>query len=224
MKCARCTMITGSVPTALGKMNERNQQKKRAPSCLWTVILFVVLMASVVGLLVNVYRPDRPIEKIVPGSSDDPTFRVQIIRPRAGLPLGGLLPPDYFGVDAELGFDSTSENAGYDVGSNVLELSGGDWELRLVFDDNRRITAESEIVFNLIFEERIRRVRCSPGDAVASTLEIIELDDANELSGSFELELPICEDAESGTDLGWPPEPFVLRGSFDRLQIENHSD
>jgi hypothetical protein len=37
------------------------------------------------------------------------------------------------------------------------------------------------------------------------------------MSGSFDIELSHCEDAETGTPLGWPPQPFILHGSFDRL-------
>ena len=44
-------------------------------------------------------------------------------------------------------------------------------------------------------------------------------DETGELSGSFDIELTRCEDAETGEPLGWPPEPLVLHGSFDRLRV-----
>ena len=65
-------------------------------------------LALVVCLALAVYRPDRPVDTIVPGSSSGPAFDVQIIRPRLGLPLGGLLPPHLFGLEDHLGFESAS--------------------------------------------------------------------------------------------------------------------
>jgi hypothetical protein len=40
---------------------------------------------------------------------------------------------------------------------------------------------------------------------------------ADEFSGHFLVELPTCENAESGKVLEWPPAPPTVRGSFDRL-------
>ncbi len=76
---------------------------------------------------------------------------------------------------------------------------------------------ETQVVFELKFEEQLRRVRCRPGDPAVGTLSTTALAESGELSGSFDIELTRCEDAETGTPLGWPPEPLVLHGSFDRL-------
>ncbi len=79
------------------------------------------------GLTVVAYRPDRPVATIVPGSSSGPAFVVQIIRPRLGLPLGGILPPQLFGLEAHLGFESTSPGASIgNVGPGRLELGADD--------------------------------------------------------------------------------------------------
>ena len=72
-------------------------------------------LAVVVCFSLVVYRPDRPVATIVPGSSSGPAFVVQIIRPRLGLPLGGIVPPQLFGLEAHLRFESTS--AGASIGS-----------------------------------------------------------------------------------------------------------
>jgi hypothetical protein len=206
-------------------MNERKRTREnRSLSCLSLALILLLGIVVVLSLRLNLYRPDRPIPIIAPGSSSEPTFIVQIIRPRQGLPLGGLVPPELFRVDAKLGFDSTSEDAGYRVDGNVLELSGDEWELHLVFDQNRQITAESEVVFNLIFEDRVRRVRCTPGGSIIGTLEFTRFEDSHELSGNFDVELSTCEDAETAAPLGWPPNPLVLRGSFDRLHSGQRSD
>ncbi len=168
-----------------------------------------------------VYRPDRPVATIVPGSSSGPAFVVQIIRPRLGLPLGGILPPQLFGLEAHLGFESTSPGASIgSVGPGRLELGADDWDLVLVVDAEGRVTPETQVVFELVFEERLRRVRCRPGDPAIGTLSTTVLAESGELSGSFDIELARCEDANTGKPLGWPPEPLLLHGSFDRLPLD----
>ncbi len=88
-------------------MADRNQRRSDGLKPSW-ILLSLLLLA---GLAVVAYRPDRPVATIVPGSSSGPAFVVQIIRPRLGLPLGGILPPQLFGLEAHLGFDSQSAGA-----------------------------------------------------------------------------------------------------------------
>lgn len=193
-------------------MADRNQMRIDGVKPSW-ILLSLLLLA---GLAVVAYRPDRPVATIVPGSSSGPAFVVQVIRPRLGLPLGGILPPQLFGLEAHLGFDSTSTGATIgSVGPGRLELGADDWDL--VLDGDGRVTPDTQVVFELMFEERLRRVRCRPGDPAVGTLNTTALAESGELSGSFDIELARCEDADTGTPLGWPPQPLVLHGSFDRL-------
>ena len=174
---------------------------------------------------VFVYRPDRPVATIVPGSSSGPAFVVQLIRPRLGLPLGGILPPQLFGLEAHLGFESTSAGATIGrVGPRRLELGAEDWNLIVVLEDGGLVAPETQVVFDLVFEDRLRRVRCRPGDPAVGTLRTTAVPDSGELSGSFDIELARCEDADTGTPLGWPPKPLVLHGSFDRLPQDPGSE
>ena len=185
------------------------------------ILLPVVLLAVLAVLLFSpvAYRPDRPVAAIVPGSSSGPAFVVQIIRPRTGLPLGGILPPRFFGIDEQLGFEATSAGASIGhVGPRRIELGADDWELVLVLDADGRVSPETQVVFVFVFEERLRKVRCRPGDPATGTVEITALAESGELSGSFDIELTHCEDADTKKPLGWPPKPLVLHGSFDRLQ------
>ncbi len=186
----------------------------------WILLALVLLAGFAVFVFSPVaYRPDRPVATIVPGSSSGPAFVVQIIRPRLGLPLGGILPPQLFGLDAHLGFESTSAGASIgSVGPGRIELGADDWDLVLVLDADGRVTPETQVVFEFVFEERLRRVRCRPGDPAIGTVNITALAESGELSGSFDIELARCEDADTGKPLGWPPEPLVLHGSFDQLQ------
>ena len=188
------------------------------PSPILLPLWLLAGLAVVVGFFLVVYRPDRPVATIVPGSSSGPAFVVQIIRPRLGLPLGGILPPQLFGLEAQLEFESTSPGASIgSVGSRRLELGADDWDLVLVLDGDGRVAPETQVVFELVFEERLRRVRCRPGDPAIGTLSSTALAKSGELSGSFDIELARCEYADTGKPLGWPPKPLVLHGSFDRL-------
>ena len=186
--------------------------------------LLAALVVFVCFFLV-MYRPDRALPSIVPGSSSGPAFTVQIIRPRSALPLGGLLPPSLFGLDGRLEFDSTSAGAtSGSVGTRRLELRADGWELMLVLDAQGRVSPETQVVFQLEFQEQTRKLRCWPGDPAIGTFSSTTLDGSGELSGSFDVELARCEDAETGKPLGWPQSPFVLHGSFDRLLAKDNDD
>ncbi len=206
-------------PACMNKITK----EERAPSWLWHLFWLVAVFALFAVFAIRVYRPDTPIATIIPGSSAEPSFAVQIIRPREGLPLGGLLPPHLFGVDAKLGFDSQSAKSSYTLESTRLKLSGANWELLLVYDPMGQIQPDSEVVFDLLFENRSRRVRCKPSIPPVGTLERSEIA-SNEFSGAFVIELPICEDAETGRSLGWPFKPLIMRGSFDRLPTVDHPE
>ena len=197
-------------------MNLKNKNQPW-PSLLTCLLIFLACIAALVSLSLSVYQPDRALPFIHPGTSSRPTFVVQVIRPREGLPLGGLLPPQLFGVDAGLGFDSETMGASQRVEREGIEFKADGWQLNLMFDNEGRVTAETEIVFELIFEESPRKVRCRPGNPVIGACQTHSLENGGGLSGSFDVELPNCEDATTGKKLGWPPRPFILRGSFDRL-------
>ena len=181
----------------------------------WLFACFAILAC----IQVATYRPDRPVANIAPASSSEPKFVIQVIRPRLGLPLGGILPPKFFGADGHLGFSSASNAAKMvSVDATRIKFSAEDWEFLLVFDANGKATAETEIVFNLLFEDKVRRVRCRPRQSPVATVNLVKLS-SGERAGTFDIELPHCEDAKTGVPLGWPPRPLILHGSFDRLVI-----
>lgn len=181
-------------------------------------LLVLIGLLLVITLLVVVFQPDRRLPMLSPGMSSEPTFVVQIIRPRAGLPLGGLLPPGLFGLDERLGFDSGSAGARVGVvSSRRVELDADGWQLVLALDDAGRVVPDqTEVVFELVFEEQPRQVRCRPADPAVGTVVLTTLPDGDH-AGQFDLELARCADAVTGESLGWPPQPFVLAGSFDGL-------
>lgn len=192
------------------------KQAQKTPWLLVALVLLVCLFLFVFSPLG--YRPDRPVEALVPGSSPGPAFVVQVIRPRFGLPLGGILPPQLFGQDAHLGFDSASAGATIRrVEPGRIELAADDWDLVLVFDADGRVLPGTQVTFELVFEERLRRVLCRPGDPATGAIDLAPLGDSGELAGRFDLELGVCESAETHESLGWPPKPLLLHGSVDRL-------
>ena len=193
---------------------------KRTPLPIWIAAgLFSLICASLIA-----YRPDRPIPRIEAGSSSVPTFAVQLIRPRTALPMGGLLPPQLFGLEGHLGFDSSTQDASVrHFGSEGLVLAARDWELKLLLDDAGRPTAESEIVFELVFQDELRKLRCRPNDPPIGEFTMNALADSDERAGHFDIEFARSEDARTGDPLAWPAEPFVVRGSFDRLRATDGS-
>ncbi len=195
---------------------------RRSPFAIPLALLAALVVLVCLSLIV--YRPDRALPTIVPGSSSGPAFMVQVIRPRSALPLGGLVPPSLFGLDGRLEFDSTSAGASIGgVGPRRLELRSDGWELMLILDAQGRVAKGTQVVFQLQFQERPRRVRCGPDDPAVGTFSSAARDESGELSGSFDIELASCEDAKTGKALGWPPKPFVLHGSFDRLAVDGGS-
>lgn len=183
----------------------------------WLFLLLLASIAILTGLALVVHRPDRPVAAIEPGSSSGPAFVVQIIRPRLGLPVGGVLPPAFFGQEAHLGFDSGSADASIAVSPQRLELGAEGWDVVIAHNAEGRIGSETEAVFHLLFEEELRRVRCRTDDPAVGTFNTGTIADSGELSGTFDIELAHCEDAETEKPLGWPPAPLILHGSFDRL-------
>ena len=193
----------------------------RKRSCLYLPLMLLIGFALIISVLLVLFPPDRRVATIVPGSSSKPAFVVQVVRPRMGLPFGGILPPQLFGHEAHLGFDSTSEGAAIrNIGPGRIELGANEWDLLLVHDGEGRVTSETQVVFDLLFEERQRRVRCRPDDPAVGTLNIVKLEDSGEFAGSFDIQLAHCEDAATGKPLGWPPQPLILHGSFDRLSLD----
>lgn len=189
-------------------------------SLYWISIPLALLICLLVALLFSflTYQPDRRIAVIEPGSSADPTFAVQVIRPRVGLPLGGFIPPRLFGLESHLGFDSSSPGASTEqIGPRRIELSADGWELLLDLDAEG-FARHTEITFSLTFQEALLEVRCRPGQPTKGQLSTSRLFE-DQISGQFEIGLGECESTETGNPLGWPSQPLTLYGSFDRIPL-----
>lgn len=196
-------------------------RRDRIPSWILVPLAVAVAFAAVVGLCFVVFKPDRPVATIAPGSSSGPAFVVQVIRPRLGLPIGGILPPHYFGLEKHLGFESASPGASVrSAGPRRIELVTNAWDVVIALDTEGRVTPETRAEFELLYEGGLTRLRCRAGEPAVGTFETVALVESGERSGSFDIELAHCEDATTREALHWPPRPLVLHGSFDRFPAD----
>ena len=200
-------------------VNQQPSKVKRSNPQTLFVACGCVLVA--ISLLIVFTRPDKPQPFIASGSSTGENFSVQVIRPRTGLPIAGLLPPKLFGLDESLSFDAQTSNATCRIGPNDrLEFSADKWSLVLQLNQGGRISPQSFIEFEMIFEDELTKVRCRPKTQGDSFFES-EVNHQQELSGRFQLQLERCVERGTGNELEWPPSPLILRGSFDRIPLSN---
>jgi hypothetical protein len=186
------------------------------------IIVVLLLLAGLIALIVFRSRPDEPDELLgesVSGASRGPLFAVRVVMPRAGLPLGGILP-DWLvrkldGTPRELRFDHTSRGAQIaSAKPDHLELRADGWDLLIETDGEGRITQGSRLVFPLGLGGKQVRLNCQPADPGTGHLRTATRPGTGELSGSFLVKLATCKNAESGKPINWPPAPLTVRGSF----------
>ena len=189
------------------------------------IVVALVLLACLVGLVWLASRPDEsyePDELVADGVSDTspgPAFEVRVVMPRAGLPLGGILPDSLVkkldGTPRELRFDHTNRGAQMvSVRPNRLALSADGWNLSIETDGEGRIMPGTHLVFPLGLGGRQVRLNCRPADGAAGYLRTTPRAGSDELGSRFLVKLANCENAESGKTTNWPPAPLTVRGSF----------
>jgi hypothetical protein len=190
------------------------------------IIIAVALLACLVCLVWFGLRPDDPDDAVgasVSETSQGPSFDVRVIMPRAGLPLGGILP-DWVvrkldGTPRELRLDHTSPGAWIvSVENDLIELKAdGGWELSVVTDGQGRITPGTRLVFPLGLGGNQVRLDCRPADPGVGQLQTTTRAGSDEIGGRFVIELAICKNVESGKTMNWPPAPLTVRGNFNGL-------
>ncbi|MEO6393677.1 MAG: hypothetical protein ABIP75_17635 [Pyrinomonadaceae bacterium] len=183
-------------------------------------VVALALVSSLVALLV-LFRP-RPPLPVAPNALDTshgPAFDLRVEKPRQARPLFGILPTKVeeklFG-GGELRFDNTRPGATVvRFSPDRLELRADGWDLSLVTDAAGRVTPETRLLFPIVLGEKQRALRCRPADFARGYLRTTK--GAVVSDGSFVVELAICENAESGKVIEWPPAPLTVRGSFAGL-------
>lgn len=183
------------------------------------IIVGLVLLVCVAGLVWFGSRRDEPADVSVLDTSRGPAFNVRVVMPRAGLPLGGILPDSIVkkldGTPRELRFDHNSPGARIgNAGQNRLELSADGWELLIETDNEGHITSGTRLVFPLGLGGRQVRLNCAPADPATGYLRTNTRAGSNAIGGRFLVELATCKNVESGKTTNWPPAPLTVSGSF----------
>jgi hypothetical protein len=190
------------------------------------IIIALALLASLVVLIVLRSRPDDLDESVATSVSDTspgPSFQLRVVMPRAGLPLGGILPDAFVkkfdGTPRELRLDHTSPGAQIvSVENNRLEFKADNgWAFIIERDGAGRIARGTHLVFPTGLGGNRVKLDCRPADPTTGEFQSSTRPGSGELSGRFVVELANCENAESGKTSNWPPAPLTVRGSFNGL-------
>jgi len=185
------------------------------------IITALALFASLVGLVVLGLRPDEWVDTRISDTHQGPWFVVQVVRPRSGRPLFGLLPKvietKMQGND-EQGFDNESRGANIgSIGHDRVEFSADGWELVIVIDDEGQVTSGTHLVFPMTIANKQRTLRCLPADLASGYLRTTKSAGADTLNGRFVVEFAHCENLETGNTIEWPPAALTVRGGFSGL-------
>ena len=183
------------------------------------IIVALALLACLVMLVVLRSRPDQPVAASASDTSPGPSFEVRVIVPRAGLPLGGILPDwvvkKHNLTPRELQFDYASPGAQIvSIGPDRVELKADDWDFFIETDAEGRVGQETRLVFPLALGGRHLRLSCRPADRATGSLSTSTRAGSGELAGRFLVELATCTNADSGKTINWPPAPLTVQGSF----------
>ena len=198
------------------------------------LIIAIALLACFVVLVWIGLRQDDPDERLRASARDtskNPSFEVNVERPRTDRAFFGILPTKLeaklFGVD-ELRFDQRSRGAKIgSVAPNHVELSADGWDLLIETDGEGRISKATRLVFPTEIAEKKWTLRCRPADRATGYLQATTRAGSDVLDGRFLIEFANCADAVTGkildTEAGgnpgqaWPSSPLTLRGSFAGL-------
>lgn len=207
--------------------------------------LIIIALALLVGIACLVWLVSRPDAPSISGTSQGPSFEVNVEKPRMDRFLGGILPTGLEAkiIGGELRFDNTSRGAKIgSVGQDRLELGADGWDLLIETDGKGGIAPGTRLMFPIEIAEKKWTLRCRPADRAvgyfdAATRPSMSQSKSSEvlnggsdvLDGRFLIELAKCEDAETGkildTEAGgnpgdaWPSQPLTLRGSFAGLPL-----
>jgi len=112
-------------------------------------------------------------------------------------------------------FDQASPGAQVGkVAADHLELSAADgWEILIEIDHEGRLTQGTHVAFPVKLGGRPLKFNCRPADPPVGYL-LTTRTCADELEGSFQLEVAICKNAVSGKTAAWPYQPLKVSGSF----------
>src|SRR5436853_1212877 len=169
------------------------------------ILLIVVGLMLVLGcIFVLRLRRDKPVGANVAETSRSiggPAFEVQVGMPafnsgRAPWEIPGAI----LGYDRGPRFDQASPGVQVGkIGRDHLELSAeGGWKLLIETDREGRLTQGTHVAFPVKLGGRPLKFDCRPADPPVGYLETTTRAHADELEGSFQVELVTCKNAVSG--------------------------
>lgn len=187
------------------------------------ILLIIIGLMLLLGcIFVLRLRRNKPVGATVAETSRSiggPAFEVLVGMPafnsgRAPWELPGVI----LGYDQGPRFDQGSPGAQVGkIGSDHVELSAeGGWNLLIETDREGRLTQETHVAFPVKLGGRPLKFDCRPADPPVGYLDTRA--HADELEGSFQLEVVTCKNAVSGKTAGWPYRPLKVSGSFAGLK------
>lgn len=193
----------------------------RGKKILVLIIALALLVACIVVLRLRRDNPSGPSVSETSRSIGGPAFKVQVEMPafnsgRAPWEIPGVI----LGYDHGPRFDQASPGAQVGkVSADHIELSAdGGWDILIETDDKGRLTQGTYVAFPVKLGGRPLKFNCRPADLSVGYLHTTTRPGSDELEGSFQLEVAICENAVSGKTASWPYKPLKVRGSFAGLK------
>jgi hypothetical protein len=191
----------------------------------------LLVIAGVILLLVCLkllrLRQTKPIPASVSQTSQSierPSFAVQVEKPMLNRPPWEIPAAILGSRDRELSIDQTSPGAKIaSVAPDRLELTAdGGWDVSIETDGEGRVAPRTRIVFPIELGGRHVKLDCRAADRPVGYFRTSAPADADQLDGTFFIEVPNCKNVESGKTVAWPARPLKIRGSFAGLAEGHH--
>gem|GEM_PF-405458 len=201
--------------------NTRTAVIMRGKKILALIIALALLLACIVALRL---RRDKPIGPSVSETSrliGGPAFEVQVEMPAFNSGRAPWeIPRVILGYDHGPRFNQASPGAQVGkIAADHIELSAdGGWDILIETDGEGRLTQGTYVAFPVKLGGRPLKFNCRPADLTVGYLHTTARTGSDELEGSFQLEVAICENAASGKTAAWPYQPLKVRGNFAGLK------
>ena len=192
----------------------------RRKKLLVIILALVLLVACILALRL---RRDKPLGPSVSETSrliGGPAFEVQVEMPAFNSGRAPWEIPDVIlGYDRGPHFDQKSPGARVGkIAPDHIELSAdGGWDLLIETDDEGRLAQETHVAFPVKLGGRPLKFNCRPADPTVGYLHTARTG-ADEIEGSFQLEIAVCKNAVSGKTAAWPYQPLKVRANFAGLK------
>ena len=188
------------------------------------IVAGLILLLACLQLLRS--RQTKPIDASGSQTSQSmpgPSFEVQVEKPLLNRAPWEIPAAILGSRDRELSIDQTSPGAKIvSVAPERLELrADGGWDILIETDGEGRVAPATRVVFPIELGGRHVKLYCRAADRPVGYFHRSARADADQLDGSFFIEVPNCKNAESGKTVAWPSRPLKVRGSFAGLAQAN---